>query len=697
MERPGRPGFWLEWGKEIRRHAGNERLPWALRTRLREQARRALARTAGDERADGDTAPSPPARRGLDDGGSGSAVSQQAGCREAQPDASVAAHRASDVLASGRRILVVMLHPGFVRYFEGALHALAAAGHQVHVAFEINRAKLGEDVTARRLAAASPRITCGVAPERVESVRQFLARGDRQAIRAGDAARWPTREETWESLATTVRLLQDYLRFFEPAFARATALRARAEKRVPRIYRALVSAAARLGAPGRATLAAALRASERTIPVPEAIDAFLREHDPDVLVVTPLIELGSQQVDYVKCARRRGVPSALAVASWDNLTSKGLVRVVPDRVIVWNEAQREEAVSLHGVRTERVVTTGAVAFDRWFAARPACSREAFCRQVGLDPTRPFVLYAGSSSFIAPDEVPFFERWLAGVRASSDPVVATAGVLVRPHPANARQWEVLDVAGRSDVALWPPIGTDPTAEGFWSDYFHSLHFSAAVVGINTSAQIEAAIVGRPVLTLRTPEFAHSQDGTLHFKHLVSGGGAVRAAASLHEHLQQLGEAIATGVDEAANRAFVTSFVRPHGLETPAAQAFADVVGALAATPRTGERPDAVWVGAVRPAALVAAFGARALAEDRPLWVYAARPFVSLGVHAAAAGYRARDGWHRLQPVKRARRATWRAWYEWWQATRKGVRRATKPVTRAMRQAGGAARRAMRRVP
>jgi hypothetical protein len=711
-ERRGSSGFWLEWGKEIRRHAGNERLPWTLRTRLREHARRAVARsTPGEDavdvphpapnaEADEHVGRVPPARRSLSEGGrSAPAVSRpdDEGSGAANRHGSGAPARASHGPASGRRVLFVMLHPGFVRYFEGALHALAGAGYHVHVAFEINRAKLGEDVTARRLAAVSPNITCGAAPERVESVRQFLARGDRAAIRAGDAARWPTREETWESLATTVRLLQDYLRFFDPAFARADALRARAEKRVPRVYRALVSAAARLGAPGRATLSAALRASERTIPVPDAIDAFVREHDPHVLIVTPLIELGSQQVDYVKCARRRGVPSALAVASWDNLTSKGLVRVVPDRVIVWNEAQRTEAVSLHGVPTERVATTGAVAFDRWFDAQPACSREAFCRQVGLDAARPFVLYVGSSSFIAPDEVPFFERWLTSVRASSDPAVATAGVLVRPHPANARQWEAVAIASRSNVAVWPPIGTDPTAAGFWTDYFHSLHFSAAVVGINTSAQVEAAVVGRPVLTVRTPEFAHSQDGTLHFRHLVSGGGAVRAAASLPEHVQQLGEALARGVDVAANREFVTRFVRPRGLETPAARVFADVVGALAATPRAAERPDPAWVGAARPAALVAAFGARALAEDRPLWVYAARPFVSLGVHAAASGYRARDGWHRLQPVKRARRATWRAWYESWQATRKGVRRATKPVTRAMRQAGGAARRAIRRVP
>jgi hypothetical protein len=98
-------------------------------------------------------------------------------------DGRLAAFQAEGVRVS--RILFVMLHPGFVRYYDDALTALAAAGHDVHVAFEITRTKLGEDVTAQRLSVRSPRITCGTTPERRESVRQFLARADHGAARSG--------------------------------------------------------------------------------------------------------------------------------------------------------------------------------------------------------------------------------------------------------------------------------------------------------------------------------------------------------------------------------------------------------------------------------------------------------------------------------------------------------------------------------
>ena len=101
-------------------------------------------------------------------------------------------------------------------------------------------------------------------------------------------------------------------------------------------------------------------------------------------------------------------------------------------VTVWNEQQRCEAVELHGVAPDRVEVTGAQLFDRWFERRPSQSREDFCAMVGLPTDRPIVLYTGSSVFIAPSaiEAPFARRWIQALRASSDPIVANAAVIVR---------------------------------------------------------------------------------------------------------------------------------------------------------------------------------------------------------------------------------------------------------------------------
>ena len=600
------------------------------------------------------------------------------------------------------RILFVMLHPGFIRYYEGALHALASAGHHVHVAFEIGRTKLGEDVTAQRLASSSDRITCGTTPGRPESVRNFLARGDRSATRSGDEERPTTararRQEAWESLATTVRLLLDYLRFFEPAFAGSAALGDRAEKRLPRIYVTIVKLLSTGGARGRQWLASILRGLERVIPVNPALESFIGEQNPDLILVTPLIEFGSQQVDYVKCARRLGIRSALCVASWDNLTSKGLIRVTPDHVVVWNDAQKREAVELHGVAPEQVVITGAQLFDPWFEAKPSRSREDFCRTVGLDPDRPFALYVGSSIFIAPEEVAFAERWIAALRASTDPAVARLGALVRPHPANSRQWRTFDPTAFSNVALWPPIGTEPISPDFRRDYFDSLYYSAAVVGINTSAQLEAGILGRPVFTVCAPEFAHAQAGTLHFQHLVHPkGGLVQVAATLDEHVVQLAATSGGRPAGAVNREFVRWFIRPLGLDIPVAPVFARVIDELRRLPRPIPHGDTWLISAVRPLAFLLARVARALAEDRPLWVYPLRPIVTAAVWTWSLSYRFQDVWRRFarSGVRRMSRSVHRAWYESSQRMRKRVRRGNKRLASVVRRTGVAVKRAARR--
>ena len=91
---------------------------------------------------------------------------------------------------------------------------------------------------------------------------------------------------------------------------------------------------------------------------------------------------------------------------------------------------------MHGIPADRIIVTGAPKFDEWFERTPATTREEFAAKVGLDPARPFVLYACSSPFIAPDEVGFVRRWLGRLREDARSDLRELGVLVRPHPQNA---------------------------------------------------------------------------------------------------------------------------------------------------------------------------------------------------------------------------------------------------------------------
>jgi hypothetical protein len=118
---------------------------------------------------------------------------------------------------------------------------------------------------------------------------------------------------------------------------------------------------------------------------------FVAEHAPDVLVATHLAEWASPQGDYVHAASGLVSAPPSGSNSWDNLTNKGLVRDVPDRVLVWNDLQAAGAIELQGLPVERVRVTGAPAHDHWFTWTLSRDRENFCSEVGLRADRPIVL------------------------------------------------------------------------------------------------------------------------------------------------------------------------------------------------------------------------------------------------------------------------------------------------------------------
>src|SRR5206468_8902686 len=138
----------------------------------------------------------------------------------------------------------------------------------------------------------------------------------------------------------------------------AETLRRRVSGRAPWYVR--IPAALRLlrVGPVRRGLDRFLRAVERRLPVSEQSLEMMREFEPDLLVVSPLVETGSPQGDHLRAADRLGIPTALVVASWDNLTSKGAIRDVPDLTIVWNSDQVREAIDLHGLPADSVLATG---------------------------------------------------------------------------------------------------------------------------------------------------------------------------------------------------------------------------------------------------------------------------------------------------------------------------------------------------
>lgn len=463
------------------------------------------------------------------------------------------------------KFLLLLKAPHYLRPFVGTVQRLAERGHHVQIAWFTEAATQGGQ--HGEPFADYPGVTFTTVPGTRSMHRREVA---------------------------TLRRAWNYLRYLEEPYAGATKLRQRAFAKVWRLIREDETAEG--GDPGmaltlreRRRIKAVLEYVEELIPPDPVCERFLRDTRPDVLLVSPLVDLNSStQADFVKAATRLAIPTGMLVYSWDNLSTKGGLHTMPDRVFVWNKQQRREATNLHGVPRDRLVVTGAPRFDPFLACKPAVDRAIFYASLGLDPTKPLVMYVCSSAFVSGDELSFIQRWLRELRSSPSDRVRQCNVVVRPHPdvplvdiempATKPDWGVdLAPAVRrpfSDERAVVLNTTSVTPQGLFECLWHS----NVVVGLNTSAEIEAALVGRPVLSILAGEAADGQETTLHFHYLLKEhGGFVQPAGSLAEHAAQLDSVLCRpGKEGKFARKWAMAFVRPLGADTPVSHVLAEAI-------------------------------------------------------------------------------------------------------------------------
>ena len=486
------------------------------------------------------------------------------------------------------KILFAALHQGYYRNIESVVEELAARGHSLYLGHERHDSAIGGQAIVERLASRLP------------------------GIRHGGV---PTRETDAAFLASKVRLGLDYLRYLHSMYPPASGLRPRAEVRTPAAIVKLTRSALLTHPAAKRMLASWLDTTDRAFPPSPAIEAFLDEQRPDLVAITPLVGLiPSSQVDLLRAAQARRIPTVVIVWSWDHLSSKAIIRDPVDGLFVWNEAQKQEAVEMHGFPADRVVVTGAQCFDKWFGRGPRRARTEFVQRAGLPDERPYVLWVCSALLPGgPPEPDVVTRWATALRNAPDERVRNLNILIRPHPSRVDDWNGVDWRRFGNIALF---GENPIDDEARDDYFDSLYHSAAVVGITTSAFLEAALLDRPVMTIYFDDVKQEHEGSLHFQLLLNfRGGMMTTARTVDEHLAQLA-AMAGGPPSdviARQRRFVDAFVRPHGKDVAATTVAADRLEALGRQPSTivPHAPRAIGRWTIKMLARV---------EKHPRWKY-----------------------------------------------------------------------------
>jgi len=232
---------------------------------------------------------------------------------------------------------------------------------------------------------------------------------------------------------------------------------------------------------------------ERAIPPELSLIGLLDDLKPDVMVVVPHRSVESIEVDFVRVARRLGVPSLFLPLRWDDLASSaGLQFDRPDAVAVWNDAQRLEIESV-GRRPGRVEITGAVLPSDVVTNAETVSRSDYCRKLAIDPARRIILIEAPSGSTRAS-VAAFQRWHRLAQSGPDPAVRDASVVVWvEHPDDVPVWRRLKETEGISVAR---VGVDERRAPFRLN--EALVTADVVMPATVPTTLEALARGKAVI-------------------------------------------------------------------------------------------------------------------------------------------------------------------------------------------------------
>ncbi len=216
-----------------------------------------------------------------------------------------------------------------------------------------------------------------------------------------------------------------------------------------------------------------------------------------------------QDIKFMHAAKKFQVPVIAGVASWDNLSSRGLVNPLPQKILVWSKFMQKEAVEWHGFSNEQIAVVGAPLYDAYPKISGQHRRAEILKTLGLDPSRKTIFYGTSHAAFVGDEIDAVRDLANWV--NTDQLDFPSQLIVRLHPQAVAPGpyqlqldeyralesdrvkidfpEILNVKMQWDL---------PSGDLDW--LVQQLVASDVVVNLCSTISLDASILDRPVVNL-----------------------------------------------------------------------------------------------------------------------------------------------------------------------------------------------------
>ncbi|TSC89654.1 MAG: hypothetical protein G01um10143_144 [Parcubacteria group bacterium Gr01-1014_3] len=228
---------------------------------------------------------------------------------------------------------------------------------------------------------------------------------------------------------------------------------------------------------------------------------FFEKYKPDLVFSAHLFD--DLEIMMLQEARRRGIKTIGFINSWDKLTVRCMVRLLPDQLLVYNEIVKKEAMDYADMPEERITIVGIPQYDQYVFKKPGL-RETFYKRIGVDPSKKILLYAPLGKTYSNtdwDMVDLLQNLQKQGRISKD-----LQILMRFQPNDfadeaeikKRPWLIYDTPG---VRFSKKRGVDWDMNS--DDLQHlldTLHYSSMLVAYPTSLVVDIAVFDKPIINI-----------------------------------------------------------------------------------------------------------------------------------------------------------------------------------------------------
>lgn len=229
-------------------------------------------------------------------------------------------------------------------------------------------------------------------------------------------------------------------------------------------------------------------------------DKLFRKYKPNLIFATSI----GGDTNILKSAKRFRVKTIGMPKSWDNL-SKFLFPVKVDKMLVWGNFMKTQAIKYQGYKEHEVIITGGPQFDYYLYKNKLLSREEFCKKHNLNSEKKIILYSSAGGNECCDEPQYLDLIRKYIEKN---ILKNVQVFIRPHVGYKNDKErFLRFKKYKNFVVDETDSQNNQFKDRWdvsiqhiNNLFNSIYHADVSINIMSTMTLDSAYVGTPVINI-----------------------------------------------------------------------------------------------------------------------------------------------------------------------------------------------------